>query len=127
MRTHQDLSGHANTWARFRRMTGMAPTAEPDQWHVQTRQPDPGAMSYAYTPLQLEPFSPIGAGIWNRRNFEFAVPYSIQPLQVGTNGLGGITQGNPLVTQLLLSQGDAVARGLRAAGQPVPAGVGTNG
>lgn len=97
---------------RFRKSLGLPPTATADRVHVQTRQPDPGAMSYAYTQLGLVMYDAIGSGDRNRKQWMYEVPYSYQPFQVATFGLGGIVMGSSLMTQLLLSQADAVARGL---------------
>lgn len=60
----------------------------------QTRQPSPGAMSYAYTNLGLAEFTPIGGGTANRQAFRpLQPPTMFSTLALKIQGLGGLAQG----------------------------------
>lgn len=107
---------------RFLAALGIPPTALADNRHHQTTQPDPGAGSYAYDALGVTFFTAIGAGDWNRQQYVYEQPYIIEPFRVATFGLGGISMGTDITTALLISQADAVARGLGPPKAPVAGG-----
>ncbi len=74
-------------------------------------------MSYAYDCLGLYFVSPIGSADMNRRQWLYFQPAGGLALQQGSLfGLGGVQMGSALMTALLVSQADAVARGLAARG-----------
>jgi hypothetical protein len=96
----------------FRRALGLPPTATVDAWHHQTVQPDPGAMSYAFDHFGLFFVSPIASGDRNRLQWQAFSPYDYHSQQLAIYGLGGVQQGTSRLTALLISQSDAVTRGL---------------
>jgi len=56
--------------------------------------PSPGAQNYAYEALGLVEFTPIGAGVSNRRQLHVFQPSPLYVLQaVPLQGLGGLQQG----------------------------------
>lgn len=55
--------------------------------------PGPGAENLAYLTLQLPQLTPIGAGVANRRQFQFQTPATYVPHLTGIQGLGGIEAG----------------------------------
>lgn len=72
-----------------------------------TRQPDPGAMRYAYMNLGLVEYSPIGPGVSNRKQF-----ISVQPRQGYAHftaklaGIGGLAQGTFYSAPLIATSRD---------------------
>lgn len=97
----------------LQRALGLPETAGGmDAMHQQTEQPTPGAMSYAYTHLGLPLYTPIGATTAARGGFISFEPQGYQFQHIPLTGIGGVQAGTSLLTQLLVNQADAVARGL---------------
>jgi hypothetical protein len=70
---------------------------------VRAGLPDPGAPAWTFDALALAEFSPIGAGIMNQGEIlALEGAPTFQNLQVVTNGLGGIVQGELVIQPLML-------------------------
>lgn len=97
----------------LQRCLGLPDTATGDPQHQQTAQPEPGAMSYAYTALGLPLYTPIGAADAYRGNgFLTIEPQGYQLEAVWQNGFGGNLAGSSYLSQLLINQADYVAQKL---------------
>lgn len=71
--------------------------------HFYRPQPFPGAPAYAFETLGLAEFSPIGAAVVNRRQFNvLPPPTSFAALGVPTQGLGGLSMGQVIFGPLVV-------------------------
>ena len=66
--------------------------------------PGPGSQNIAYETLALNPYTPIGAGIANQKQFMFQGPQLIIPHLVGISGIGGNDTGQFVGTPLIVLQ-----------------------
>lgn len=70
-------------------------------WFYQAKTlPGPGVQNTAFLSEWLQPYTPIGPGIANRRQFYFQTPLTIQPHLIGVQGIGGLISGQFVGTQL---------------------------
>jgi len=62
--------------------------------------PEPGVENYAFLSEYLNPQTPIGAGIANRRQYWFQTPTTIVSHVIGVQGIGGLIHGQFVGTPL---------------------------
>lgn len=95
--------------------SGLYPTAvDGDYWHSQTPQLNTAdnAELWAYDRLSLPMHGPLSYGMLPFGVWQDREPLSWTHQRGPRQGLGGVFQGTALTQQLLLSQADALARGL---------------